>query len=243
MEEKIVYKRLIEKLKDYSLSEEKGEKFIMNFNLFELLKKNIKEFLPFTLETKKDILIKRHIYGYYTRIPIVINKNLEDDFLLIKFDRHPYIIIDLRISEIEKDKNKGLYLLQDLREYIQNFPGIELGFPKENVCNILYPEENLLIGKVTLFNKDVEEYYKLKSERIVWEYKSLKVEKVLEEIQLHKNHTHNIDVDPKGINLQLYCFDCRKGFSSVNLSLKEYLKKVPKKYHTEKNRGYKFEKS
>jgi uncharacterized protein YlzI (FlbEa/FlbD family) len=244
-EEKVIYKRLIENLNDYSLSKEKGKKFIMNSNLFKLLRENVEKFLPFDIETKREVLTKKHIYGYYTRIPIVVDKKLMDDFLLVKVERQSPIVIDLRISQFEKDKNQGIFLLQDFIEHIRNFPNLALGMAKgtnETSCNLLHSKENLLIGKVTLFNRDVEEYYKPKSERIVWEYNSLKVEKVLEEIKTHKKHTHKIDVDPFRSAFQLICFDCRTIFNTVKLLTKEDWKRIPKKYHYKINRGYTFKK-
>lgn len=241
IDEKIIYNSLVKNLNQYSLSE-KTNKFVMNFELFKLFRDNADNSILFVPETSKEILKKKKIYGYIARIPIIVSKNITNNFLIINFSKNKNTIIDLEIDHI--DKNEGLFLLQDFKEHIKDFFNIDLAevIKDDDVMtyNILHSDKELLIGKLTLFNKEIEECFNLKSERIVYHYKNLKVERVVNEIEKHKEHIHKVDANissSQGITFELYCFSCRKYFGTKDLS-KEDWKNIPKEYHTEKNRRY-----
>lgn len=240
----IIYNNLVRNLSIHSTLYQ-AKKFTMNFNLFELFSDKVDDSFPFIPETEKEILKKRKIYGYYARLPIVIDKNLLDNFLIVNFSRNKKIIVDLEIFHIKDQYNQNINFLQNFIEHIQDFPNLELGISKRRdkdifIYDLLHLEGDLTIGSLTLFVKDIEEYFQFKSERIIWNFTPVTVKKILKEIEIHKDHTHNIDIHPSTLIFSLTCFDCRKKYSTREIESMEILKKeIPKKYLREKNRGYK----
>jgi len=234
MTENEIFNNLIINLNKHSLLEEKGKKFIMNFNLFNLFKNLFLDVLPFNPETNREAVKRKKIYGYYSRIPIVVDKRLLDNFLVIKILGRKDIVIDLTVSYKKEDINKGIFLNSDFIEHIKNFPNLDVELyvnnNKENTYNLLSHTENLLIGKLTLFEKDILEYFHPKSERIVWKFSSLTKEKFLKILKEHNNHNYHIDVNPINNQIFLSCFDCKKMFITKTLLTKD-VKNIKNKYH------------
>jgi len=234
MSENEIFNNLIMELNEYSLLDERGKKFIMNLNLFNLFKNLFLDVLPFNPETNREVIKRKKIYGYYTRIPIVVDKRLLDNFLVIRISGRKDIVIDLTISYKKEDVNKGIFLNSDFIEHIKNFSNLDVGLhasnKSENTYNLLSHTENLLIGKLTLFEKDVLEYFHPKSERIVWKFSSLTKEKFLKSLKEHNKHNYYIDVNSINNQIFLSCFDCKKMFITKTLPTKD-VKNIKNKYH------------
>lgn len=223
VDENIIYNNLIRSFSIYFLSGN-VKKFIMNYNLFELFKSKVEDYIPFEPEMKKEILTKQKIYGYYAKIPIIVDKNLLDNFLIITFFKKKKVILDLEMFHIDKHFNPGIFLLQDLIEHIRNFSNLELGMAKnitkESVTyDLLYSKEDLLIGELKLFIEDIKDFFIHDSERLVYNYKHLKKEKFLKEIELHKDHLYKVFVNPSSEDdtVGLSCFTCKKCFSTAEI--------------------------
>jgi hypothetical protein len=234
MTENEIFNNLITNLNKHSLLDERGKKFIMNFNLFNLFKNLFLDVLPFNPETNREILKRKKIYGYYSRIPIVVDKNLLDNFLVIRILGRKDIVIDLTVSYKKEDVNKGIFLNSDFIEHIKNFHNIDVGMSvsdkRGNEYNLLLHTEDLLIGKLTLFGNDILEYFLPKSERIVWKFSSLTKEKFLKVLKEHNKHNYHIDVSPINNQIFLSCFDCKKMFITKTLLTKD-VKNIKNKYH------------
>ena len=199
-----------------SSKDEKVLRFLINFQTFKKLRSYSDiNMQPFRVEIKRKF-IEKGLYGYWGKISLFIDKTLNDDFLVVCTNNFPEgKIIDLQDSLwFEKKDNRGLFILQDFINYIENCQNITFVTDIKNQKHLIYYKDtNIVLGELHIVEEEVLQDF----EKPLRAVRTIVKENVIDFLKLWKVHQKHLFI--KNSSPYFFSFICHSCREEIKLSL------------------------